>query len=198
MKTNKSPEQITLEKDIMLYKTNKWPRMLALLSLVFNCLYFMLLYAQNDQSYYTIKIGVSVILTLIVLLTVFLSSESIKNYSKGYCYVVVVIAAFQILRIFGYPLSGLKNNVLTAGYFGYYPTTSEVEFAILVIYLVLSAACLIASGVGGWIMADRLQAYKKKVEDGEVDIQGLIKKLDEEETAVASVQTASEASKGVE
>lgn len=198
MNNKKISEQQIIEKDVMLYKTNKWPRMLALLSLVFNCLYFMLLYAQNDLSYYTIEIGVSVILTLIVLLTVFLSSEGIKNYSKGYCYVVIVIAVFQILRIFGYPLTGLQNNTLTAGYFGYYPETSEVEFTILVVYLVASAACLIASGVGGWIMASKLEAYRKKVESGEVDIQSIIKKLDEEEAADASAYTASNASKGVD
>lgn len=199
---NKTPEQIMLERDIMRYKTNKLPRMLALLSLVFNCLYFMLFYSVNDTHFYDYEIGFSVILTLVVLLVVFLSSEGIKNYSKTYCYVVLVIAAFQILRIFGYPLDGLKNDMFvstasTGGYFGYYPTSSGVYFAIFVIYLVASAACLIASGVFGLIQASRLEAYLKKVQNGEVDIIALIKKLDNEDAVAESVKVDSDSAKEV-
>lgn len=179
----KTPNQVTIAHDIMRYKKNKWAQMLALLGLVFNCLYFMLLYAYTDAHFQTITIGISVILTLIVLLTVFLSSENIKNYNKTYCIVLLVVAAFQILRIFGYPLYGLNHKILTAGYFGFYPTADQswVEFVILLVYLLASAACLIAAAVIGWIQTERLQRHLKKVENGEVDITAVVKAMEVED-----------------
>ena len=181
----------------MRYKKNKAAQMLALLGLVFNCLYFMLLYAYTDNYFRTITIGISVLLTLVLLLTVFLSSENIKNYRKVYSYVLIVIAAFQILRIFGYPLYGLQHNLLTTGYFGIYPTTSELEFTILLIYLVASAACLVASAIIGWIQATRLDMHMKKIDSEEVDIMKVIAEMDKEdmekaEAAYAAAEAAEE------
>ena len=183
----KTPDQIIIEHDIMRYKKNKWAQMLALLGLVFNCLYFMLVYAENDKYFYKITIGVSVILTLVTLLATFLSSENVKNYKKAYSYVLIVIAAYQIFRIFGYPLYGLRHRILTAGYFGFFPKPeqSAIIFVILAVYLVASAACLIGAAVIGLIQASSLEAYMKKVERGEVDVMATIRKMDEEDSANA-------------
>lgn len=191
---NKTPDQITISHDIMRYKKNKWAQVLALLGLVFNCLYFMLLYAENDKYFYKITIGISVILTLIILLATFLSSENVKNYNKTFSYVLLGIAAFQILRIFGYPLYGLKNKILTAGYFGFYPTPEQsgIIFTIFVVYLVASAACLTGAAVIGWVQATRLEAHMKKVESGEVDVMQVIKRMDEKDSSNA-VHTVSDA-----
>lgn len=182
---NKTPDQKLIENDLMRYKKNKWAQMLALLGIVFNCLYFTLLYAQRGNTYKTIEIGVSVILTLVILLTVFLSSENVKNYRKKYSIVLLIIAAIQILRIFGYPLDGLKNNTLIAGYFGFYPTPEQswVEFVILTVYLCASAGCLIGSAVIGWIKAVQYENYLKKVESGEIDVMATIRKMDAEDEA---------------
>ena len=198
----KNPNQIIINHDIMRYKKNKWAQVLAILGLVFNCLYFMLLYAYTDEHFRTITIGFSVILTLIVLLTVFLSSENVKNYNKTYCIVLFVVAAFQILRIFGYPLYGLNHKILTAGYFGFYPTPDQswVEFIILLVYLLASAACLIGAGVIGIIQSVRLQKHIKKVESGEVDITAVVKAMEAEDeaNAVAAKTAAEEALKETE
>lgn len=186
----KTPNQKLIADDIMRYKKNKWGQMLALLGLVFNCLYFMLLYAYQDSYFTRIDIGLSIILTLVLLLAIFLSSESVKNYKKAYSYVLIVIAAFQIFRIFGYPLYGLQHNLLTAGYFGYYPTTSEVEFTILLIYLVGSAACLVGSAVISFIQCTRLELHMKKLAEENIDIVQVVKEMDEEDAA--RVQAAEE------
>ncbi len=185
MKKEKTPEQIVIDNDIMRYKKNGKAQMFALLGLVFNCLYFMLLYAYTDSYFQSITIGISVILTLIVLLMVFLSSESIKNYKKAYSYVLFVIAGYQILRIFGYPLYGLTHQILTAGYFGFYPTPEQswVEFIILTVYLCASAACLITAAILGLIKAKRLESFQKKLENGEVDVMATIRKMDAEDEA---------------
>lgn len=180
-----TPNQKIIQSDIMRYKKNKLAQILAILGLVFNCLYFALLYSYIAESFKTIVIGVSVILTLVTLLVIFMSSENVKNYRKAYSIVLLVIAAFQILRIFGYPLEGLRNQTLTSGYFGFYPTAEQswVEFTILTVYLCASAGCLIASAVLGLIKSVQYEKYLKKVESGEIVIEETLAKMDAEDEA---------------
>lgn len=188
--------QQVIADDILRYKKNKAAGTLAILGLVFNCLYFMLLYAFPRTEFYTVEIGISVVLTLVSLLTIFLSSEGVKGYNKKYSIVLLVVAVVQILRIFGYPLDGLKNDYLyaagdkTLGYFGYYPTSSVPFGTIMIVYLSLSAACLIASAVCGWIVAVRLENFQKRLDSGEVDVDKVIKEMDKEDEAKKAAQVA--------
>lgn len=191
----KTVNQQIISHDVMRYKKNKLASMLALLGLAFNCLYFMILYAMPKDEYTTIKIGFSVIVTLVTLLVIFLSSEGVKGYNKKFSIVLLVVAAFQILRIFGYPLDGLKNNTLiaannthTIGYLGIYPEDSGMFFALMTIYLAASAGCLIASAVIGWIYAVRLQNFQKKINSGEVVVEDAIAAVEAEEAALAAAQ----------
>lgn len=182
----KTVNQQIVADDILRYKKNKLGSMLALLGLVFNCLYFCVLYSIPDVSMRTIVLGVSVLLTLILLLTVFLSSEGVKGYNKKFSIVLLVVAVFQIVRIFYYPLKGLKDKTLVGiGYFGYYPESSGFFFAIMVIWLVASAACLIASAVIGWIYAVRLEKFQKKLDNGEISIEATLADMDREDEAKA-------------
>ena len=179
MKKLTASEQI-VANDILRYKKNKLASTLAILGLVFNCLYFLLLYAMPGSEFTTIYIGFSVMLTLIMLLMIFLSSEGVKGYNKKFSIVLLVLAAFQIVRIFYYPLKGIKNNLFVAasagqagmnyiGYFGWYPSftnpTSTVYFVLMLIYLVASAACLIGSAVWGFIVATRLEKFQKQLDN---------------------------------
>lgn len=179
-----------IKTDIYRYKKNKLAANLALLGLVFDCLYFMLLYGikastageTNEITWFaSLMMGFSVILTLVLLLVSFLASEGIKGYNKKYAYVLWVLAAFQILKIFGYPLYGLNNNLLTVNYFWINPTESTTEFIILVIYLVASAACYVASGVIGFIRAQNLEKFEKSLSSGEISVEAALKEVDEEE-----------------
>ncbi len=189
-------EQIIAD-DILRYKKNKLASTLALLGLVFNCLYFLLLYAMPKNEFTTFSIGLSVILTLVMLLTIFLSSEGVKGYNKKFSIVLLVCAAFQILRIFYYPLKGIRDDLLVAsdnlhyiGYFGIYPSysnpTSTGYFILMLLYLCLSAACLIGSAVWGFIVATRLEKFQKRVDNGEISIKDTIEALDREEAEAAS------------
>lgn len=180
-----TPDQKIIHTDIYRYKTNKLAANLALLGLVFNCLYFMLLYGikiamgeDGVTKFASLEIGISVILTLFTLLITFLSSEGIKGYNKKFGYVLLVIAAFQIFRIFGYPLYGLRNNLLTVNYFWLDPTDSTIEFIILVAFLVASAACLVASAVIGYVRAVQLEKFQKQLDAGEISIDDTLKALD--------------------
>jgi hypothetical protein len=185
----KSLNQQIVEDDILRYKRNKLAASLALIGLALNCLYFCLLYAIPDINMRTMALGFSILLTLVVLLTTFLSSEGVKGYKKTYSIVLLVIAAFQIVKIFYYPLNGLINDTLTGiGYFGFYPTSSVPFFIIMVVYLAGSAACLIASAVLGWIYAVRLERFSKKIESGEVDIDATLAEMEKEEDEKAEAQ----------
>jgi xanthine/uracil permease len=191
----KSKNQQIVENDILRYKKNKLASSLALIGLVFNCLYFMLLYAMPKEDFRTFEIGFSVILTLVVLLTIFLASEGVKGYNKKFSIVLLVVAAFQILRIFGYPLKGIRENLFVAadsthtiGYFGVYPTSSNVFFTILLVYLIASAACLIASAVIGWIYAVRLEKFQKDLDSGVISVETALKEFDKEQSTQVEPQ----------
>ena len=197
----KKVKNATIESDTLLYKKNKLPATLALLGLVFNCLYFCLLYGIKDRTGDTrwsqIDIGISVILTLVLLLVTFLSSEGIKGYNKKFCIPLLVIAVFQIARIFYFPLYGLQNNILPIPYFWIYPTTSTFEFIMMVVWLVASAACLTASAIIGYIQIKRLESHLKAVESGELDMNAVFaaeeaKEAEQKEETSAAVEANSE------
>lgn len=177
-----TPNQQIIADDILRYKRNKLAQIFAILGIAFNCLYFCLLYAIPDAKMRTITLGVSVVLTLVLLLLVFLSSEGVKGYNKKFSIVLLIIAAFQILRVFYYPLRGLQADTLKdIGYFGIYPQTSALFFTIMVVWLCASSACIITSAVLGWIYAARLQKFQKKINAGEISVEQTLKDMDAED-----------------
>jgi len=195
--------QKIITNDISRYKKNKLAANLALLGLVFNCLYFMLLYGIKSvhTEFDSLRIGFSVILTLVFLLATFLASEGVKGYNKKFSIVLLVLAVWQIFRIFGYPLYGLKNELLTVNYFWldlkYDPETGEAlntafvntsEFIILVVYLCASAACLIASAIIGWTRAVQLEKFQKQLDAGEISVEKTLKAMDAEDEAAAQAR----------
>lgn len=179
-----------LRDDILRYKKNKLAANLALLALVFNCLYFMLFYSVHKNYFYTILLGLSVIVNLVVLLLGFFCSEGVKGYNGKFSYVLFGLAAVQIIRIFIFPLRGMSKNVLKDNYYFGIAMTSPVQGTILIIFLVLSAACFIAAGVYGLIMATRLKSFQKKIENGEVSIEATLKQVEEAEDVKNAEQLA--------
>lgn len=167
-----------VKDDILCYKKNKVASMFALLGLVFTALYFTLLYSVNNTFFYSIYLGLSVIVTLILLLVAFLSSESVKNYRKVYCIVLLVLAALNVGRIFYFPLNGLNAKAFEGAVYFWVKMPNGAIFAFLVIYLVASAACYVAAAVFGYLNAVRLEKHLKAVESGKVDIQAALKEED--------------------
>lgn len=187
MKKNKTEMNPIIKDDILRYKKNKFASNFALLALVFNCLYFMLLYSVNKVDYYKILLGFSVIVNLFVLLAGFFCSEGIKAYNKKFAFALFVLAAVQIARIFIYPLMGMRDNWLRDNaYFGVI-MTSPVQGTILIIFLAASAGCFIASGVQGLIAALRLKSFQKKIDAGEISVEETLKQLDEEDAKKTTV-----------
>lgn len=188
MKRNQVEKNAVLQDDILRYRKNKMPANLALLALVFNILYFTLLYTIHTPQMYTLLVGVSVIVNLLVLLFGFYASEGIKAYNKKICIMLLVLAAVQIVRIFIYPLQGLSGNWMQGNaYFGIIMTTAS-NGMMLIIYLAASAGCFIASAVLGYLNCNKLEAHLKKVESGELSVEATLKELDEQENAAANTE----------
>lgn len=189
-------KQAIVQDDILRYKKNKKAANFALLGLVFNCLYFMLLYSfiskNFKDNFYTPILGGSVILTLVTLLSAFLASEGVKGYNKKYGILLIVLAAVQIIRIFIVPLLGLTSDSLTGHYFGI-TLASGASFALLVIYLCASAACYVAAAVFNYIIAGRLEKHQKAVDSGEIDLKETFKELDAEDAATSAPVEANSA-----
>lgn len=181
MKFGKKDSNPVLQDDILRYKKNKFASGFALLALVFNCLYFMLFYSVNNSSLYVLLLGLSVIVNLFVLLFGFFCSEGIKGYNDKFAYILFVLAAVQIVRIFIFPLRGLKNDWLWGNFYFGVEMKSPLQGTILIIFLVASAACFTVAGVQGLIMALRLKKFQKKIDNGEISVEETLKQVDEAE-----------------
>lgn len=194
----RTPNQEIIHNDLKRYKNNKLAASLALLAIIFNCLYFCLLYSFRDKYFGTWRLGVSVVLTLLVLLITFLSSEGIKNYNKKFAILLTALAVIQIIRMFGLPFEALKFDVsnevaseisggaLNMRYFGI-DLTPTASYILLVIWLGASAGCLIASAVIGYINSVKLETFNKKIESGEIVIEDTLAEMDKEDAKVAEV-----------
>jgi len=168
----KAPKNPVIQNDIMRYKKNKFAANLALIGLACGCLYFLILYAQvkNNNFYYTWEIAFDVIYNLFFLLFVFLFSEQVKNYKRKMFPFQLIIGILQIARIFWLPLKGITNmngdvTVITSG-----------TFVAMTVCLAASGACIIASAIIGFIRAKSVEDFAKKVDNGEVDLDGELKK----------------------
>lgn len=168
----KNPKNPVIQHDIMRYKKNKLGANLALVGLALGCLYFLILYAQvkNGNFYYTWEIAFDVIYNLFFLLFVFLFSEQVKNYKRKLFPAQLIFGILQIARIFWLPLKGIINMN------GDTTVITSVTFILMTVCLAASGACIIASAVIGFIRAKAVEDFAKKVEAGEVDLEGELKK----------------------
>lgn len=182
-----------IKDDIMLYKKNKFASTFTLLGLVLTVLYFALLYSVNTGFFYTITMGFSVIVTLVLLLTAFLASESIKNYRKVYCIVLIVLAAINILRIFYYPLKGLQTDSFKNAVYFWKEMSSAGIFTFMVIYLVASAACYVIAAVFGYLSATRREKHEKGIANGTINVEEALKVEDELAEEAAKTEQADKA-----
>ena len=151
-------EEKTTRLDRMRYTKNTLASGLALLAILFDVFYFISIYESNVGSwYYNILLGASILYNLVFMLAAFLSSEGIKNYKIGYSYVMIVLGILQVVRIFIYPMRAHAATVMIQ--------QQEVivmeprQFVFCVIWLLASAACLIAGAVIGMIRSRQLQAH---------------------------------------
>ncbi len=151
-------EEKTIQLDRMRFTKNSTAANFALLAILFDVLYFISIYESNVGSwYYNILMGASILYNLVFMLAAFLCSEGIKNYKVSYSYVMLLLGIIQIIRIFIYPMRAkaatvtiMEQPVIVMG---------AGQFLRCVVYLVLSAACLIIGAVIGYSRSRALQAH---------------------------------------
>jgi len=148
-----------IKTDRLRYTKNKLSSTLAILAIVFDCLYFISLYSSDVGSYfYSYSIGASVVYNLLFLLAVFLSSEGVKSYKLGYAVALIAVGVMQIVRIFYIPMKAHSATVKLGA--ETVAAMTDGQFAYVVICLAISAAAAIAAGVIGIIKHLTLKNYQ--------------------------------------
>lgn len=160
-------EEEFIRKDRLRFTKNTLASTLAIVAIVFDVLYFLNIYKSDVNNnvgdfYYQIRIGGSIILNLLFMLAAFLASEGIKNYKKGYGYLLAVLGVIQIVRIFILPMQAHSTEVTVGG------VTSKVmgdgQFTLVIIYLVLSAAACFAAAFVGIKKSNELEEHMASLE----------------------------------
>lgn len=136
---------------------------LAILGILFDVFYFVSLY-QSDVGnyYYKIFIGASIVYNLIFMLAVFLASEGVKNYKKNYSYLLAALGVMQIVRIFYIPMQAHSTATIINGVDAL--VMGDGQFYTIVVFLSISAVCLIASAVVNFIRCRELSEHMKTLE----------------------------------
>lgn len=147
--------------DRMRYIKNTTSSRLALLAIVFNVLFFVSIYQSNYAYYYTITMGASIIYNLIFLLMAFLSSEGVKNYKRGYSWLLIALGVGQVVRVFILPASAHSEPYNVGGQ-AFVMETAQYVYTIAC--LLLSAVCCIASAVVNLIKSRRLEKHLASLE----------------------------------
>ena len=153
-------EDRTIQRDRMRFIKNSLSANLAYLGILLDVFYFVSIYKSDvDTYYYNYIIGISIVYNLAFMLAVFLSSEGVKNYKKGYSYLLAVIGLVQIVRIFIIPMSAHSATTIVNG--AEVVVMQDGQFMRVVVYLIASAACLVVSAVVNFIRCNELEAHLK-------------------------------------
>ena len=156
-------EERSIQRDRMRFIKNTLSSNLAILGILFDVFYFVSLYQSDvDTYYYNYLIGISIVYNLIFMLAVFLSSEGVKNYKRGYSYLLAVIGVIQIVRIFIIPVPAHSATTIVNG--ESMAVMGNGQFMWMVVCLVVSALCLIASAALNFIRCNELEAHLKTLE----------------------------------
>ena len=156
-------EEKLIQRDRMRFVKNSLSSSLCYLGILFNVFYFVLLY-QSDVGtyYYTIQIGASIVYNLLFLLIVFLASEEVKNYNKSYSYILIGVGVMQIVRMFVIPAAAHAATIIVDG--AEVSVMQGKQYTLSLVYLGISAACLIISAAVNMVKCSSLEAHKKYLE----------------------------------
>ncbi len=153
-----------IKKDRMRYTKDKFSANLALLAIVFDCLYFVNIYQSDVGSYYyNWVIGASVIYNLIFLLAAFLASESVKSRKNGYSVVLALIGLLQFVRVFYLPAKAHAATVLVSGV--EVGVMGNSQYLYVVACLVISGICCLVSAVTSYKNNKTLADYMRTIEN---------------------------------
>lgn len=156
-------EERTVRRDRMRYTKNSLSSSLAIAAIVFNVFYFVSIYKSDVSTYYyQMFIGIDIVYNLIFMLTVFLSSEGVKNYKVGYAIGLFFIGLLQAARIFYIPVQAHETVITIAQQET--QVMGDKQFMWVCLWLLLSAACCVLASVTGIIRSASLAAHEASLE----------------------------------
>ena len=139
-------EERTIKLDRLRYTKNTASSRLVYLAILLDVFFFVSIYKSDVGSYYyNILIDASILYNLIFMLAAFLASEGVKNYKKGYTWLLMALGAIQVARIFIIPVQAHAATITIKKVS--YQVMENGQFIRVVLYLALSAACLFAAAV---------------------------------------------------
>lgn len=156
-------EDRTIQRDRMRFIKNSLSSNLAILGILFDVFYFVSIYKSDVGTwYYTMLIGASIVYNLVFMLAVFLSSEGVKNYKRGYSFLLAALGAVQFVRIFIIPARAHAAEVVVNGQATV--VMQDGQFYRVTAYLILSGVCLIAAAAVNFIRCRELAEHLKSLE----------------------------------
>lgn len=136
----------TIKLDRLRYTKNTASSRLVYLAILLDVFFFVSIYKSDVGSYYyNILIGASILYNLIFMLAAFLASEGVKNYKKGYTWLLMALGAIQVARIFIIPVQAHAATITIKKVS--YQVMENGQFIRVTLYLALSALCLFAAAV---------------------------------------------------
>jgi len=150
--------------DRMRFEKNSLPAFLCYIAIVLNVLYFVSIYRTNQTYYYKYLLGISVIVNLVFMLVAFLCSEGIKNYKQGYGYIMFVLAAIEIVRIFIFPRIAHTTDVMS-GKEVVGKVMETKQYLYTVGCLIFSSGALVMGGIIGILRTFKLNRYLATLEN---------------------------------
>ena len=172
-KVDKDSQLYKTRTDIMRYKNNSISFLFCILAIVFNVLMFFVIYHNNNCTS-NFELGIDALLNVCLMLGIFLLSEKTKSYNKNGAFIAIGFGVIQIARIFWIPLKYFLANieyqkalaVAGEGPFTYSGIIgmNQGDFTLCVIYLSLSAICLIIAGLVAYFKGERLRAHIAEIE----------------------------------
>lgn len=171
--TNTAFDNRTIRLDRMRYNKNLFSSRICYLAILFNVFYFVIVYEINNNQFYQMLMGLSIVYNLLFLLLCFLSSEGVKNYKKSYGYLLLGLGVGQIVRIFILPAQMARvtsvieyvnerqgrKMVKVAKEVIVPAALQPTEHMMTIVFLCLSAACCLVAGAVAVIRSHKLHAY---------------------------------------
>ena len=156
-------EDRTIQRDRMRFIKNSLSANLAYLGILLDVFYFVSIYKSDvDTYYYNYIIGISIVYNLVFMLAVFLSSEGVKSYKRGYSFLLIALGVIQAARIFIIPMRAHAAEVTVNG--AAVQVMGDGQFYRVTAYLVISAVCLIAAAAVNLIRCRELAEHLKTLE----------------------------------
>ena len=167
-------EERLIRRDRMRFTKNTASSRLALLAILLNVLFFVSIYKVNREEYYVWLMGVSILYNLVFMLAAFLASEGVKKYNVRYSVLMAVLGAGQMIRIFILP--AIMHATVYEEKIPIYKVSKRMgqqivgydkierlvmpddQYTRLIVYLGISALCLLAGALINWHKSRELKA----------------------------------------